>query len=218
MAYWDRVVAKELRRRVRRAEVEAIEDRVNAKANASTVGGIANALNHLQTTVAGKANTDDIPIPATDIPAPEATGGNAGDDAHRFAMKGHQHPRLTSTTIGSLGTNGLSAAMMFSRTFAAEPGTVLTPIRPGGTQPVSLEINAWIMANGQTYAAGQTIPANAGAYVGCIVKGYRGASTTLAAVTVLGVSVAVGSQTINPNSGSVNGVRFSCVVVQRSDV
>lgn len=196
-----------------------------AKANASTVGGLATRLNAAEGAIARKADADDVPTPATDIPAAEVVGGNAGDDAHRFAMKGHQHPRLTSTTIGTLGANGLSAAMMFSRTFAAEPGTVLTPIRPGGTQPVSLEINAWIMANGQTYAAGQTIPANAEAYVGCVVKGYRGQTlpqlglvSGLLSAVITGVnSIVAALSGFNPQGGSVNGVRFSCVVVQRSD-
>lgn len=146
--------------------------------------------------------TGNIPIPADFVPPGEKTGGSVGADSVMYARADHQHPRLTSATIVTLDSNGL-ATVAFTRSFPVEPSVDLTPIAPGGTQPVALQVDSWVMTGAD--------------YTGCIVKGFRGQSTTLAAVTVVGISVAVGSQTVNPFSApAASGVRVSVIALQTS--
>lgn len=143
-----------------------------------------------------------IPRPADFIPPTEKTGGAIGSDAAMYARADHQHPRITSATVVTLDSNGL-ATVAFTRSFPAEPSVDLTPITPGGTQPVALQVNSWVMTGAD--------------YTGCIVKGFRGQDTSLAAVQVLGISVAVGSQTITPFSApAASGVRVSVIALMNS--
>lgn len=142
------------------------------------------------------------PIPADFVPSGEKTGGAIGVDAAMYARADHQHPRLTSATTGFLDSNGL-ATVAFTRVFPTKPSIDLTPIAPGGTQPVALQLDSWVMTGAD--------------YTGCIVKGFRGQATNLAAVQVLGISVAVGAQTITPFSApAASGVEFSCIALQTS--
>jgi hypothetical protein len=143
------------------------------------------------------------PMPADATPSSESRTGSVGATSDRFARADHQHPRLTSATIVTLDGSGLATAT-FTRSFPVEPSVDLTPIAPGGTQPVALQVDSWVMTGPD--------------YTGCIVRGYRGAPTTLAAVSVVGISVAVGSQTVNPFSGSASGVRVSVIALQNSAV
>lgn len=119
-----------------------------------------------------------------------------------FAMGDHKHPRLTSATLVTLDGSGLATAT-FTRTFANMPSVDLTAIVPGGTQPVALQVESWVMTGAD--------------YSGCVVRGYRGQTTSLAAVTVLGVSVAVGGQTLNAFAAAP-GVMVSVIALQNSAV
>ncbi len=151
-----------------------------------------------------------IPTAAIGTPMAEKTGGAVGGMANQFARADHQHPRLTSVTIGQLGAAGVSGTLTFTRPFAAEPGVVLTPIAPGGTQPVMLQVDSWVRAT--------MTPAPAGDYVGCVVKGYRGQLLPTLSLGALLTAVIGALSGVNPAGGSAAGVRFSCIAVARSDV
>lgn len=133
--------------------------------------------------------------PAMSAPPSEVTGGAAGADALHFAMGDHRHPRLTSVTKSTLDGSGL-ATVTFTRSFTAEPGVVLTPIAPGGTQPVMLQVQSWVTDGGN--------------YVGCVIKGYRGRP--------LPVVLALLSALLNYDvfAGAASGVGVSVIAVQVS--
>lgn len=150
-----------------------------------------------------------VPSAETSLPSVESKDGAAGPDMTKFTAGKHSHPRLTSATIVTLDAGGLSTAT-FTRSFANEPSIDLTPIAPGGAQPVALQVESWVRE--------VVSPTPSGAYVGCVVKGFRAAPTTLAAVTVATVSVAVGAQTVTPFSGPAAGVRVSVIALQNSAV
>lgn len=91
------------------------------KANASTVGGILTRISFIEQAVDGKADTasvtalpDSMPIPADEVPRPEQTGGSAGFEGRKVSGAGHHHPRLTSATMGMIGTGNV-ASVMFTR-------------------------------------------------------------------------------------------------------
>ncbi len=144
-----------------------------------------------------------VPVPSNVLPSPEKTGAAIGTDMQMYALPDHQHPRLTSATQVTLDANGL-ATVVFTRSFPAEPAVDLTPIAPGGTQPVTLQVDSFVMTGAN--------------YTGCIIKGFRGQATTLAAVTVVGISVAVGAQTVTPFSApAASGVRVSVIALMNSN-
>jgi len=193
---------------------------IDNKANSSTVGGISTKLNALADTVGAKATQASvtalaatIPVPASEVPQSESKAGAAGIEGLKVSGAGHQHPRLTSTTYGALKANGLSDPVMFTRNFSTEPGAVLTAVMPGGTQPVALQIDSWVMSGAL--------------YAGCVVRGYRSrplptmqplSLTALLTAVVTGVNAVISVlSTFDVFGGSVAGVRFSCIAVQRSD-
>jgi len=139
---------------------------------------------------------------ADTAPLAEATAGAIGTQTKAQAMN-HQHPRLSSVTAGTLNASGLSGNMTFTRQFATQPGVFITAITPGGTQPIVFQVETWIMS-GPNFA-------------GCTIKGFRLQENTLAAVTVLGISVAVGGATVTPSSApAASGVNFSLIAVAGS--
>lgn len=133
--------------------------------------------------------------PSTTAPSSEVTGGSSGSDPRAFSMGDHRHPRLTSVTKATLDGSGL-ATVTFTRSFANEPGVVLTAIAPGGTQPVTLQVQSWVQTGAN--------------YTGCVVKGYR--AQTLPAV------IALLSALLNYDifAGSASGVGVSVIAVQVS--
>lgn len=93
----------------------------------------------------------------------------------------------------------------FSRPFASEPLPNLT-LMPGGIAgPCIFEVTSWIMTGPN--------------YTGANIKGYKLAapSQTLAAVSVVGISVAVGGQTIT-TYGPAAGAKVSVVMLPDSGV
>ncbi len=140
--------------------------------------------------------------PFTLTPGSEKTGGDAGNDPTQFAMGNHQHPRPSSAANVTLDSNGI-VAVNFTRTFDVEPVAFCSPIGIFGSSPPEAHVESWIM----------TGPL----YTGANLRGTRQASQNLAAVTVLGVSVAVGGQSVGPlNTSPAAGVRFSCIFLQPS--
>lgn len=138
------------------------------------------------------------PMPADTAPPGESRTGAVGATSDRFARADHQHPRLTSATIVTLdGTN--TATVTFTRTFAVEPSIDLTPIAPGGTQPVILQVDSWVQDGG-------------GLYTGCVIRGYR-MNTLPATLTLLTALV-----NFSVSSGSASGVRVSVIALQNSAV
>jgi len=137
------------------------------------------------------------PVPYVSIPAGESRTGASGSDPAQFAMGDHKHPRLTSATIVSLDGSGLATAT-FTRTFATMPSVDLTPITPGGTQPVALQVDSWVMSGSD--------------YVGCVVKGYRGS------VTLLNLGIITTGLNLNAFGGSASGVTVSVIALQNSTV
>ena len=137
------------------------------------------------------------PSPYISVPSGETRAGNAGTDAAMFAMGDHKHPRLTSATIVNLDGSGLATAT-FTRTFTTMPSVDLTPITPGGTQPVALQVDSWVMSGSD--------------YAGCVVKGYRGSPT------LLNLGIITTGLTLNAFAGSASGVTVSVIALQNSAV
>ncbi len=144
-----------------------------------------------------------LPAPWQQTPASESTAGTQGATT-QYAMGNHSHPRLSSVTEGALGATGFSGNMMFTRSFAQKPGVVCTADMPGGSQPIVFDVNSWIQdANGN--------------YTGCVIRGWRALTPTLTAVSVVGVSVAVGAQTITVFTNvAASGVNFFLIAFQMS--
>jgi len=138
-----------------------------------------------------------IPTPATTTPKSEMTGGSVGATSGQFALADHQHPRLTSTTYATLGTDG-TATVTFTRTFVNKPGVVLTEVDAAGQQPLSCVVTTFTQSNGL--------------YTGCTIKGFRGQA--LPAVIALLGALTNFSVFAGPASGAV----VSVIAVARSDV
>lgn len=131
-------------------------------------------------------------------PDPEITNGAPGS-VTSATRADHKHPRLTSTNAATLDGSG-EASITFTRSFTSKPMIAFSYEELTDNPPVVFKIKSWTTSSGN--------------YVGAVVKGYRAGSTTLTAVTVVGVSVAVGSQTVNPFNGSAAGVAFMVIALQ----
>lgn len=162
-----------------------------------------------------KAVLPPIPQPSTQTPSSELIGGNAGTNPGAFAMEGHQHPRLTSTTYATLLSDG-TATVPFSRTFVNKPGLNLTETdAASGAQPLTLRGQSWV----------QDVN---GLYTGVVIKGMR--SQTLPPIGQLSVAALLTAVTSGVNAiatalggfnvfgGSVTGAVVSVIAVARSDV
>lgn len=162
------------------------------------------------------AATATIPQPATTMPMAEKTGAAIGSSPNKFARADHQHPRLTSTTYGTLGSNS-QATVPFTRTFVNKPGINLTETdATANTQPLVLRAIGW------------TQDAN-GLYTGVVIQGSRAQllpeltplSTALSLLSgiVTGVNTVVTTLTkYNIFGGSAAGASVSVIAVARSDV
>jgi len=141
------------------------------------------------------------PTPSNFVP-PSEGGGQVGSDSAMFARADHQHPRLTSATPVTLDANG-EGTVTFSRTFSSPPMPAFTRVPPISGGPCVFEVYEWIPSSGSPVT-------------GAKVRGYRlSGPQNLAAVTVLGISVAVGGQTL-VSYGPANGVTVSVIALQAS--
>lgn len=119
-----------------------------------------------------------------------------------YALPDHQHQRLTSASVVTLDGSG-EATVTFTRTFATEPAAAITPIGAYGTETPMGVVASWI----------KTGPL----WTGAVVKGVKPTSQALLGVTVLGISVVAGGQTVTPQFTSpASGARFSCIFLQAS--
>lgn len=200
-----------------KADTSAVTQALSTKADASALAAKADvsalASKADVSALAAKANTADLPKPADAAPKAESTSPAIGADL-KYAREDHQHPRLTSTTVGAIGANG-TASVAFTRTFPAPPGVVFFEIpgtAPPSTQPAIFKVSIWIQ-NAQ------------GQYSGCVVQAWRGQLLpTLASVSGLLAAVITGVNSIitalsgyNAFGAAVNGTAFSCIAIQRSD-
>lgn len=203
------------------------QNQINQKANASTVGGLSTALNgkasaaDVASALAAKANASDIPQPANAPPMGEAVTAAKGAQTTRFALEDHQHPRLTSTTVGTIGSSG-TATVTFTRSFLKEPGMVLTEIpgtAPPQTMPATFKVESWVRE--------VMSPTPSGAYVGCVVRCWRSqvlptlntiSVASLLSGVISGLNTVITALTgFNIFAASANGTAFTCIAVQRSD-
>lgn len=177
------------------------------KANASTLGGYANAINALQE---GKADADDIPQPGNATPMAEAVAGASGA-LPPYSRMDHQHPRMSSTTYVTLAANGQATAT-FTRTFTSKPGLMLTEVdAAAGSQALVIRGLAW-----QTNAQGQ--------YTGVTIQGLRAQTLpTLTSVSGILTAVITGINGIvtalsnfNIFGGSAAGASVSVIALARS--
>lgn len=151
--------------------------------------------------------------PATVPPMSEIPGAAIGFQTSRGALEDHQHPRLTSATIGTVAS-GNTATITFTRLFSFEPtidycelppaSTTTTPVA-GDTaataQPTTCKVIAWVMD--------VTDPTK---FAGCIIRVYKAQTIPTNLVTVLLGGV------FNLFGATVVGTRFSVIALARSDV
>lgn len=134
------------------------------------------------------------------MPVSEGTGGNAGSMLQATGA-GHQHPRLTSTTVHTVSA-GSTVNITFTRTFVNKPGVICTEFE-GDTaataQPAIFKVNSWLQ------------DANS-AYTGCVIKVWR------SQVVPQNLASLLLSAAYSVFSNSVVGTQFSLVAVARSDV
>jgi len=139
-------------------------------------------------------------IIASDAPAGEATTATVGNTT-MAQPAGHQHPRLTSTTMATVAS-GMTAQVDFTRTFVNKPGVVCIEIE-GDTaataQPAIFKVQSWIQDSSSRYT-------------GCIIRVWRSQTVPTNLVTLLLSGV------FNLFQTSVVGTMFSTIAVARSDV
>lgn len=143
------------------------------------------------------------PTPGMVAPPGENTSGAVGAESTQFARADHQHPRLTSATNVLLDANG-DGTVTFTRTFpvASPPTVAFARVPPISGAPCVFDVQSWTIVGASV--------------TGCTVKGYRlSGPQSLAAVTVLGISVAVGGQSII-TYGPANGVSVAVIALQAS--
>jgi hypothetical protein len=134
------------------------------------------------------------------MPASEGAGF-VGSETASFARGDHQHPRVSSSKPVTLDANGQGVAT-FSRPFSVEPLPAFAQMPPLGAGPCIFLVESWVMSGAD--------------YVGANVRGYRlSAPQNLATVQVLGISVAVGGQTVT-TYGPANGVKVSVIMLPNS--
>ena len=151
------------------------------------------------------------PQPANTAPMSERTGAAIGAVTGRYALEDHQHPRLTSSTTGTVAA-GNTASITFTRLFAAEPcidycelpptANTTTPVAgdiDAAAQPTTCKVIAWAK-DGQ------------GNYTGCTIRVWKSRTVPTNLVTLLLGGV------FDIFAASVVGTRFSLIAIARSDV
>lgn len=128
-------------------------------------------------------------------PSSEATTAVAGgvDQASRTD---HQHPRLTSTATGTLGSNG-EATITFTRTFATKPVVSILLVESADNQPIIFKVKSWSQDAQNRYT-------------GCVIKGYR-LNTLPATITLLSALVS-----FSISAGTAVGAEYSLIALQPS--
>lgn len=136
------------------------------------------------------------------MPAPEKTEPVPGNN-DQGARSDHSHPRLTSATIQSLGTDG-TVQVAFTRQFSAMPAVACLLYETTDAQPVVFKLKTWVRDGN-------------GNYTGCVIQGYRSSILpALSGILLLGNLI---SSLANYNvfGGSAAGAQFCCIVLQPSN-
>lgn len=115
----------------------------------------------------------------------------------------HVHPRLTSTTVQTLGTGG-DVNIVFTRSFSKMPGVVCTAYKPTDNLPVTFEVKSWL----------QDAQNN---YIGCTIHGGKAQTLPNISGIVLLTNLITALNQFNPFSGDASGTQFSCVAIQASN-
>jgi hypothetical protein len=210
----------------------SLQNQINQKANASTVGGLATAVNSKasQSSVdalsVSKANAADIPLPADVMPKSEATTPAKGAETKKYALEDHQHPRITSAT-GNPATHIIGAAglatVTFTQSFDFFPNPLFTEVPPPtGTmpaQPAYFRVESWIRET--------MTPVPSGKYVGCVVRSWRGRNLPVISLltgllSLIGVNSIITALTGfdpfgAPATGTTFTFTFTCTAIKRSD-
>lgn len=161
--------------------------------------------------IAGKADVSAVPKPANTAPMAEKTGAAIGGATTRYALEDHQHPRLTSTTVGTVAA-GNTATVTFTRAFTNEPGIVYQelPLTADTTAPAAADTAATAQPT-QSKVIAWTKDAN-GNFTGCTLRVWKAQTIPTNLVTLLLGGV------FNLFAASVVGTRFSLIAIARSDV
>lgn len=214
-----------------KADSAAVAQALATKADTSSLAAKADAaaLAALSSTVGGKASSADLaavsaamPIIANEVPQPEVTGGQPGIEGVKVPGVRHQHPRLSSTTTGTILATGL-ATVTFTRSFTSPPGMVITEIpgtAPPQTMPATFKVESWVRE--------VMTPTPSGAYIGAVVRAWRSqvlptyqqvSLVSLLSGVITGLNGLLASLTsFNIFGASVTGTAFSCIAIQRSDM
>jgi len=135
------------------------------------------------------------------LPAPEAVAPKAGA-AVLASRTDHTHPRLTSTTVQTLGSGG-DVPIAFTRSFPTMPGVVCTAYKASDSLPVSFEVKSWVMDGTN--------------YVGCVVHGNKAQALPALTGIVLLLNLIPLLANFNPFAGDAAGTQFSCIAIQASN-
>lgn len=134
-------------------------------------------------------------------PVAEAVSAAAGA-AVVASRTDHTHPRLTSTTVQTLGAGG-DVSITFTRSFSKMPGVVCTAYKATDNLPVTFEVKSWLM-DGANYA-------------GCVIHGGKAATLPNISGVLLLTNLISALNQFNPFSGDATGTQFSCVAIQASN-
>ena len=135
------------------------------------------------------------------MPAAEQVNAAVGT-GDTGARADHVHPRLTSTTVQTLGAGG-DVSINFTRTFASMPGVVCTAYKATDNLPVTFEVKSWIMSGAN--------------YVGCVIHGGKAQTLPNISGVLLLTNLITALNQFNPFSGDATGTQFSCVAIQASN-
>lgn len=133
-------------------------------------------------------------------PVAESVSGVAGTAA-KATREGHQHPRLTSTSMAAIVT-GSTVTVNFTRTFSQKPGMVMTEIEgdaSANSQPAIFKVQSWVTDGN-------------GNYTGAVIKAWRAQTIPQNLATLLLGGI------FNLFNSSPVGTQFSCIAIARSDV
>ena len=118
------------------------------------------------------------------------------------ARADHVHPRLTSTTVQTLGAGG-DVSINFTRMFSTMPGVVCTAYTATDNRPVTFEVESWGMSGSN--------------YAGCVIHGGKAQTLPNISGIVLLTNLITALNQFNPFSGDATGTQFSCVAIQASN-
>ena len=119
------------------------------------------------------------------------------------ARDDHQHPRVSSATVQTLGADG-TTTVMFTRTFTSLPAVTCLLYEASTAQPIVFKVKGWVQ------------DAQTNAYTGCIVQGYRASILPALSGIALLTGLITALANYNVFGGSAAGAQFCCIALQPS--